>query len=64
MNQTIQPTLDARQDTLAAPAYLMIDALRRAIEASGSNIPVERVLTVTLYAATTQSAHQWQEGGR
>ena len=64
MNQTIQPTTDERQDTLAAPAYVMLDALRRAIEASSTNIPTERLLTATLYAATADLARQLREGGR
>lgn len=58
MNVTITPTLDARQDTFAAPALVMIAALRRAIEASDVEVDAESILTATLYVATAQTAEQ------
>jgi len=62
MNETITPTIDAQQDTLAAPALVMIAALRRAIEASGAGVDAERILTVTLYVATAQTAERLRDG--
>lgn len=54
--QNLQHETEAEQDTLAAPAFVMIEALRRAIEASGVDIPTERLITVTLHVATIQTA--------
>jgi hypothetical protein len=54
--------MDARQDTLAAPALMIIDALHRAIEASGVDVDTERILTVTLYVATAQTAELLRAG--
>ncbi len=64
MNETITPTIDTRQDSFAAPALVMIAALRRAIEASGvAHVDAERILTVTLYVATAQTAEQLRADG-
>lgn len=62
MDETIQPLTDERQDTLAAPALLMLAAMRRAIEASGADIDAERILTVTLYVATAQTVEHLRAG--
>lgn len=62
MNKTIQPTTDARQDTLAVPALVMIDALRRAIDASSVDVETERILTVTLHVATAATAKVLRAG--
>jgi hypothetical protein len=58
------PTIDARQDTLAAPALVMISALRRVIEASGVDVDAERILTLTLYVATAQTAKHLRSNRR
>lgn len=56
--QNLQHETETEQDTLAVPAFVIIESLRRAIEASGVDIPTERLLTVALHVATVQTARR------
>ena len=60
--QNLQHETEHEQETLAVTAFVMIESLRRAIEASGLSLSTERLLTVTLHVATTQTAKLLRAG--